>query len=83
MTLATLSPTDTRAAIDAGALEQVEAEQRLGVAQRLGDGRLRHVERTRGGGDGAVDVHGMEDFDMAQVHRQGPTADAITLPPAP
>ncbi len=51
-----------------GALEQFEAEQRLGMAQRLGHRGLRDVERTGGGADRSVDIDGVEDFDMAQVH---------------
>ena len=51
-----------------GALEQLEAEQAFGVAQHLRDRRLRHVERPRRGADRTVDVDGVENLDVAQVH---------------
>src|SRR3990170_4203501 len=55
-----------------GPLEQLEAEQRFRVAERLRNGRLRHVERSRGGADRAVHVDRVENFDVAQLH--GPAA---------
>jgi hypothetical protein len=51
-----------------GPLEQLEAEQGLGVAEHLGDRRLRDVEGARRRADRAVDVDGVEDLDVTKVH---------------
>ena len=51
-----------------GALEELETEQAFRVAQHLRHRRLRHVERPGGGADGTVDVDGVEDLDVSQIH---------------
>jgi hypothetical protein len=42
------------------------------MTKYLGDGRLRNIERARGGADRAVQINGVENFNLAQVHRRGP-----------
>src|SRR5690606_16983915 len=50
------------------ALEQLEAQLRLGVRQQLAGGRLRDVQRGGGLGERAGAADRFEDFYMAQAH---------------
>ena len=63
----------------AGAQEELEAEQRFGVAQRLGHRRLRNVERARRRADRSVDIDRVENLDVAEIHGSVPRASVSSV----